>query len=447
MFRKDNQDKTENNDHLEEILLNEMMLSERFRLRLFGSITAFLFFWLAIVIMAFYDDLTLTFQSVGPLVFSMFALLFITFRQFNIARLLNNRIKEGRPISLKLQTINTIVEVSIPSVIIIGAAIFVNSIEMLSTPVAFIYLIIISLSILSLNPKLSLIAGLVAAVEYLIIAVVLLNIFPPLQHVTVLNSYFAYLGKFLMIGLGGVIAAFISYQLRKRIVHSHQISDERNKIKNLFGQQISQEIVQELLVQKSEIESKRLFVCVMFLDIRGYTNFAEDLEPEDIIKYQNDVFGFMIEKISSNNGIINQFLGDGYMATFGAPIPKGNVSKNAVKAAREIITELEKQNIAGKIPETKIGIGLHAGYVVAGNVGTDIRKQYSISGNTVILSSRVEQLTKKYEVPLLITRDVFEGIDEMRNDFDSLGEVYVKGRAEPIEIFKINNNPQIEIEL
>jgi len=91
----------------------------------------------------------------------------------------------------------------------------------------------------------------------------------------------------------------------------------------------------------------------------------------------------------------------------------------------------------GLIPETRIGIGLHAGDIVAGNVGTDIRKQYSISGNTVILASRIEELNKQYGSQLLISKEVLENIRDHQIQPEFIGSVLLKGRINPIDIYKL----------
>lgn len=173
----------------------------------------------------------------------------------------------------------------------------------------------------------------------------------------------------------------------------------------------------------------------MFLDIRDYTPFTEGKNPEEIIKFQNDAFGFMIEIINKNHGIINQFMGDGFMATFSAPVSTETDCQNAVDSAIKISEELNEKIKNGNIPNIKIGIGLHAGEVVTGNVGTTTRKQYSATGNVVILASRIEQLNKKYNSTVLISKEVLETV-KIEN-YTSLGEVNVKGRQKPIEIFRV----------
>jgi len=195
--------------------------------------------------------------------------------------------------------------------------------------------------------------------------------------------------------------------------------------------------VEELIRNKDQVGSKRRFVCIMFLDIRGFTPLVENKKPEDIIQFQNDVFSFMIEIINRKHGIINQFMGDGFMATFGAPVPGKNDCQNAVDSALEIYHELKIRTVNGQLPDIKIGIGLHCGEVVTGNVGTATRKQYSVTGNVVILSSRIEQLNKKYDSSVLISKEVLSNIQIGKDTYKALGAVNIKGRQKPIEIFQI----------
>jgi len=241
-----------------------------------------------------------------------------------------------------------------------------------------------------------------------------------------------------------LLAGFIFYGFKQK-QRVNKYLKERNKfeIENkkraiaLFGQQVSKEVALELLSDTFKTGSKKIFACIMFLDIREFTLFAQNKEPSEIIQYQNDVFGFMIDTVSKHHGIINQFMGDGFMATFGAPASSGNDCQNAVNASLEIVALLSEKCDLGEMPLTKIGIGLHAGNIVTGNVGTAERKQYSITGNTVILASRIEQLNKKYKSEILISMEVFESLDQKNIKMEKLGSNKVKGRDEPIEIVRL----------
>ena len=119
------------------------------------------------------------------------------------------------------------------------------------------------------------------------------------------------------------------------------------------------------------------------------------MSPEEIIAYQNEVFSFMIDIISKHHGNINQFMGDGFMATFGAPVSHGNDALNAIQASLAIYQALAKWNEDHLDLTTDIGIGLDYGEAVMGNVGNAERKQFSITGHVVITASRIEQQTKR----------------------------------------------------
>ena len=217
----------------------------------------------------------------------------------------------------------------------------------------------------------------------------------------------------------------------------NQLQSAQMRIKNLLHQQVSGAVANELLASSGDQPIARRFVCVMFLDIRDFTTYAEERNPEEIIEYQNKVFGFMIETVNKHHGIVNQILGDGFMATFGAPTSAGNDCEDAYLAAREIIDIVNQKSLTGEIPPTKVGIGLHAGYVVTGNVGTSDRKQYSITGNPVIIASRLEQLNKTFGSSIVISKDVYDNLPENDRIPMEFNEVAVKGRSKPVEVAAI----------
>lgn len=208
------------------------------------------------------------------------------------------------------------------------------------------------------------------------------------------------------------------------------------RIRQLLQQQVSTDVASALIAANVSEGGQRKFVCIMFLDIRGFTPIAEKLAPEELIQFQNRTFGYMIDIIQKYHGNVNQLLGDGFMATFGAPVSHGNDCDNAFLAAQEIVSELDTKN-ANSVHPIRIGIGLHAGDVVAGNVGNEKRKQYSITGNPVIIASRIEQLNKKYSSQLIISKDVYSRLSEPKPDMDFVEE-YVKGRSAPVDIAVIS---------
>jgi class 3 adenylate cyclase len=248
--------------------------------------------------------------------------------------------------------------------------------------------------------------------------------------------------------VAGVIVAYFYVSKRRehgRLIKAYKDLDQtKTKLENaekrivrLLAQQVSGDIANELIADDSKVLGERRFVCIMFLDIRNFTTRAETMTPEELILYQNNVFSMMIDTVQKRHGNINQLLGDGFMATFGAPVSHGNDCQNAFDAARDILKELGEKIDDGSIPHTRVGIGLHAGYVVTGNVGSDKRKQYSITGNAVIVASRVEQLNKTYKSQLIITEDVYNNLDKPLTLDQPFLEVTVKGRTQPVKILKI----------
>jgi len=181
----------------------------------------------------------------------------------------------------------------------------------------------------------------------------------------------------------------------------------------------------------------------MFLDIRDFTPFSESREPEEVVSYLNSLFGFMIEIVQKHNGIINQFLGDGFMATFGAPVSDPESVIHSVEAAREIVIRKTEETLKGNIPPTRIGIGLHYGEAVTGNIGSAMRKQYSITGSVVNIASRIEKLTRQYKTEVLVSEEVVSVVDEkIRNEFSSVGMVKVNGSERMISLFRLREPVQ-----
>jgi adenylate cyclase len=236
----------------------------------------------------------------------------------------------------------------------------------------------------------------------------------------------------------GVGAAFVAGRIKRTIDRSLTAAEEGNKIINLFGQQISKEVVEEMLKSEGALQSKLMKVCVMFVDIRNFTNHVADKTPAEIVGYQNDFFEIVINAVTKHHGIINQFLGDGCMVTFGAPVALKNAAHNAVKCAMEIHKELNEQIKKENIAPTSIGIGIHIGDAVTGNIGTIERQQYSITGSVVILAARIEQLNKDYNTQILISEDVEYQIKHtLPSDSTFLGKIDLKGWHHPLGIYKI----------
>jgi len=332
--------------------------------------------------------------------------------------------------------LNAFSEISLLSLLLVFIILSSGQTVILHSPAALTYFIFIILSTLRLDFRLSLFTGILAAVEFVLLSLLCTNYCDLEVSNKLAVTPIQYLGQGLIMVTAGIAAGFVAKLIKKKMRDSYYSIEERNKVIDLFGQQISQQIAGEILRHPDELKGVRKNVCIMFLDIRNFTPFTEDKEPEEVVAYLNSLFRYMIEIIQSHNGIINQFLGDGFMATFGAPASQGNICQQAVQAASEIVERTEQENDRGNIPPTRLGIGLHYGEAVTGNIGSTMRKQYSITGNVVILASRIEQLTKEFNTPLLFSGEVFSNLEEAyRNKSRIIGPANVKGREKPIQLF------------
>jgi len=237
------------------------------------------------------------------------------------------------------------------------------------------------------------------------------------------------------------IASLISTVLKNKMILELKLQmkeqlNEKNEILNIFGQQVSKDVAKALM-RKNEDRGERKKIAVMFLDIRNFTPFVQNKTPEDTLIYLNSLFSFMAEIIEQHNGIINQFLGDGFMTTFGAPVDVSNPFQNALSTALCIHETLQEKIRNNEIPFTRIGIGIHGGEAVVGNVGSSSRKQYTITGNVVIIAARMEQLTKQYDAQILISKDIYEQANCKDYPVQPIGDVVLKGMSNPIAIYQV----------
>ena len=177
----------------------------------------------------------------------------------------------------------------------------------------------------------------------------------------------------------------------------------------------------------------------MFSDIRGFTPLVESQPPEETIELLNTYYTLMFDAISGHGGIVNQMMGDGLMAIFGAPVPLPDHGESAVRAALEMIEMVELFNLeraaAGK-PAIRIGIGIASGEMVAGYTGTNERATYTCIGDTVNLAARLEAHTKVAQRAILIDSATRSSLSE-RTEVESLGPVALKGISAPVEVYAV----------
>ena len=421
----------------EDHLAREIIHSERVRMGILAGLLGVVLVLFGLLFALFHDEYRQIFSK--PRAFNhagaMLALLLCY--ELGIRHLIGRWLRQGRAVPSALRYLNAFVETSVPSILIFLVAREVNPVYVLQSAASVLYAVFIVLSTLRLDFRLSVFTGVVAAVEYVALSYAYLGAGGSAAAGTPFELPPFYLGKGAMLLLAGLAAGFVAHQLKRRVGNAYRTLQERQRMLSAFGQQVSPAIAEALLKAGPEIASRRGFICVMFMDIRNFTPLVENRSPEQIVALQNAVFSEAIEAVNRNHGIINQFLGDGFMASFGAPVAGENDCANALAAARELVAGIRRLAESGRIPQLSIGIGLHAGEAVFGNIGSAQRKQYSITGNVVILASRIEQLNKDYGSQILVSREVLEAAGERIDAASLLGPVKVKGREQPIELFRL----------
>ncbi len=227
--------------------------------------------------------------------------------------------------------------------------------------------------------------------------------------------------------------------LRARVnasLEKKRLRDEQRKFIRTFA---TKEVADELLKTGFSLGGKFVNASVMFADIRSFTTITESRSPAEIIDMLNDYYALMFDAITGNGGSVNQMIGDGLMAIFGAPVHYEDHCRRAVNAGLEMLELLDgfNQNRAAQDkPQIKIGIGIASGQVVAGFTGTQHRATYTCVGDTVNLASRIEVYTKEALHPLLIDNYTREGLSDDIKVKD-LGVVNFKGKNQAIKIFAV----------
>ncbi len=173
---------------------------------------------------------------------------------------------------------------------------------------------------------------------------------------------------------------------------------DREFVRQTFGRYLTEQVVQQLLDSPDGLRlgGKREFVTIMMTDLRGFTSMCGSMEPENVVKLLNHYLEAMTRIIARYGGTIDEFIGDAILVVFGAPVSLDHAEARAVACAIEMLNampETNRWNVAQGLPAVEMGIGVHSGEVVLGNIGSELRAKYGIVGSTINLTSRVESFT------------------------------------------------------
>lgn len=216
--------------------------------------------------------------------------------------------------------------------------------------------------------------------------------------------------------------------------------EAERRVRQIFQKYVPADVVRAALNLKDGGRlSAKLTATVLFSDIRGFTSISEKLPPEEVVGFLNDYLQRMVDIVFDEGGIVDKFIGDSVMAVFGAPVPKPDDAVRAVRAALRMIDEVsrfnEQQRRKGGV-EVDVGVGLHTGTLIAGNIGSDRKMEYTVIGDTVNVANRVESLNQKMRTNVLISQECYKATGDVFA-VRELPRMHVKGKAEPLQVYEV----------
>ena len=212
---------------------------------------------------------------------------------------------------------------------------------------------------------------------------------------------------------------------------------ERDEVRSLLGKVVSPQIADELLSREIELGGEEIEATILFSDIRDFTSISESQSPQAVIRMLNDYLTEMNGVIESHQGVVDKYIGDAIMALYGAPLRHEDSAGNAIRTALDMLDVVQTFNASrrerGEVC-IEIGIGINTGSVVAGNMGSISRLNYTVLGDAVNLASRLEGLCKFYCVPVITSG--YTAARAKKVVFRELDRVRVKGRSEPVTLLQ-----------
>lgn len=216
-------------------------------------------------------------------------------------------------------------------------------------------------------------------------------------------------------------------------------SRAKRQFTELFGQYVPPELVEEMSrnPESYSMEGRKTELSVLFSDIRGFTTISEGLGPDELTHLMNEYLSAMTEVVRKNRGTLDKYIGDAIMAFWGAPVSDSQHARHAVMTAMQMqaaLPDVNKAFAAKGWPEIKIGVGVNTGDMTVGDMGSVVRKAYTVMGDAVNLGSRLEGITKQYGVGILVGEGTRKAIKDIV--FREVDRVQVKGKEEPVAIYE-----------
>jgi len=328
------------------------------------------------------------------------------------------------------------IEVSIPTVVLALDAVGAGPAYALTSAPTLLYCPAVVFSALRLRPRLVLAAGTLAAAEYLTATLILKDRIDP-ELVSRLASLSTpnLVQRTCYLLFAGVLSYWVCGSLLDLVSDLVTSVRQELKVRSTLGQQVTRQVA-EVLLSGEHARGQVLRITVVVVDLRGFTHFAEQRSPREVVAFLNRFFALACEIVDQHGGIVNKFLGDGLLALFGAPLQTADHALRAAEAALRLAREAEQLLPSSGSSELGIGIGLHTGEAVVGITGSEQRSEYTAIGDTVNLASRIEGLNKQLGTRILMSEETRRAIGRAAV-VRPKGEMHVKGRDQAVQLSEL----------
>ena len=215
--------------------------------------------------------------------------------------------------------------------------------------------------------------------------------------------------------------------------------NDRDRIKEIFGRYVTTQVSEEVLKGHVNLGGHSRRVTMLISDIRGFTAMSEQMKPEEVVQFLNIYFSGMVDAVFEYGGVLDKFLGDGLLAVFGSFVEQPDHPWRAVATALRMQATLAKMNeerAAAGMAAIRIGIGIHTGEVVVGNIGSQKRLEYTVIGDGVNTTSRLQTLNKEFATMILISETTYESVKE-QFECRQMPESVLRGKTHPLKFYEV----------
>ena len=311
----------------------------------------------------------------------------------------------------------------------------------LATVLPMMFCLVISMTAFRLSPWLSFFAGTFSALTLTFIYAVFMRpeLTPEILQGNPTLGWPGVCGRVLVLFAIGLTCAMAANSLRNQIRRQEEDQTRIQLLERTFGRLVAPEVAKQILEDENWMKPARREAVIMFADLQGFTKYSEGKSPEDVANFLNRCWSVAADIVEKHGGVINKYMGDGFLAIFGVPMELAG----SEAAAAETATELDRDLTPLLQPAgLALCIGLHAGPMIVGGIGSEARCEFTVIGSTVNLASRLETLNRSLDTHCLTSG---EFADKISGDWHLLdhGGHHVKGLAREVHVFELRGKKEI----